>query len=237
MTKKPQRRGFFVTGTDTCVGKTSVSVALLRALRRAEIQAVGMKPVASGCQLRQGRLISEDALLLQANSAMVLDYAQINPYAFAPPVSPHIAAQQAGVSINLAVIAAHYDYLREIAEGIVVEGIGGWLTPLSETETVADLARRLNLPVILVVGLRIGCINHAVLTAKAVLAEGLTLMGWVGNRVNPDMDFLAENIDALLNRLDAPCLGILPHANEGIDENWLNTAEQTLVKSLPCDRF
>ncbi|TAN52051.1 MAG: dethiobiotin synthase [Methylococcaceae bacterium] len=232
MTDSVLRRGFFVTGTDTGVGKTWVSVALLRALRRAGVPAVGMKPVATGCRMREGVLVNDDALLLQANGALVLDYRQVNPYAFAPAVAPHIAAKLAGERIDYAVIAEQYNCLQEIAGMVVVEGVGGWLVPLNETEDVAGLAGRLGLPVILVVGLRLGCINHALLTAKAIVAAGCVLAGWVGNTLDPAMDYAAENLAALAECVHAPCLAVLPYVTDAMRENGLNQAETALLAGL-----
>lgn len=232
MTAMPHRPGLFVTGTDTGVGKTWVSVALLRALRRAGHTAVGMKPVATGCSLHQSVLANEDALSLQANSALALDYAQVNPYAFAPPVAPHIAARLAGARIDLDAIAACCDQLLEIADTVVVEGVGGWLVPLNEADDVAALARRLALPVVLVVGLRLGCINHALLTVRAIQAQGSLLAGWVANSIDPDLPYSAENVDSLMSRIGAPCLGILPYAGAAVEAEWLDLAERSLFAGL-----
>lgn len=232
MTAASRRRGVFVTGTDTGVGKTWVSVALLRALQSAGVRAVGMKPVASGCSLRQGRLVNADALLLQTHGAVALDYAQVNPYAFAPPVSPHIAARLAGTVVRCTAIVAQCDRLCEIADAVVVEGVGGWLAPLTETKHVADLVGRLGLPVVLVVGLRLGCINHALLTARAVAATGSFLVGWVGNVIDPGLDFMAENLETLDSQLGAPCFGVLPNAGGPLDESWLIAAEGVLSVGL-----
>lgn len=227
-----RRRGFFVTGTDTGVGKTWVSVALLRALRRTGLKAVGMKPVASGCRLRAGSLVNDDALLLQANGALALEYRQVNVYAYAPAVAPHIAAKLVGERIDCAVIAQQYNCLCEMADAVVVEGVGGWLVPLNETEDVAALAGRLGLPVLLVVGLRLGCINHALLTARAIAAAGSVLAGWVGNAMEPTMDYATENIHTLTERLGAPCLGVLPHVGEAMRENGTHEVEIALLAGL-----
>lgn len=203
-------RGWFVTGTDTGVGKTLVSLALMHRLQESGLRVAGMKPVASGCaRLSQG-LRNDDAVQLRAQSDVQLDYAVHNPYAFAPPVAPHIAARQAGITIDADVIVAAAARLSERADCLIVEGAGGWLVPLNDHETLAGLAVRLQLPVILVVAMRLGCLNHALLTARAVEHSGLSLAGWVANCLEPDMEAGQENINSLKSRLSAPLLGILP---------------------------
>jgi dethiobiotin synthetase len=222
--------GFFVTGTDTGVGKTRVSAALLLALRSLGLSAAGMKPVASGCFRDNGRLRHEDALLLQAQGSQEMPYELVNPYAFEPPVSPHLAAARVGVTVDFAHILACFRQLCERADGVVVEGVGGWETPLTETATVDDLALQLNLPVILVVGLRLGCLNHAILTARAIERSGLPFLGWVANAVDATMQFREENIAALHQRLAAPCLAVIPHGE--LTAEWLASAGASLKTSL-----
>lgn len=207
--------GYFITGTDTGIGKTMASVALLHALTRQGLTAVGMKPVASGCATTAEGLRNEDALALQAASSVALPYEQINPYAFALAIAPHIAAELAAISIDLEVIAGHYRQLATQAEVVVVEGVGGWRVPLNPQQDVADLAAVLDLPVILVVGLRLGCINHALLTADSIRARGLKLVGWIANYLDPEMTAQAQNIQALQQRLAAPLLAELPWDDEG----------------------
>jgi dethiobiotin synthetase len=201
----------FITGTDTGVGKTLVSCALLHALAGQGLCAVGMKPVASGCRHEGGQLISEDVELLQAAGSLRLPLRQVNPYAFEPPLAPHIAAAQAGVEVSLSEIAAAFEALTAQADVVVVEGVGGFRVPLNASEDTADLAVLLGLPVILVVGLRLGCINHTLLTAEAIARRGLNLAGWVANRIDPTMAMQAENLAAITERLPAPCLGVMPH--------------------------
>jgi dethiobiotin synthetase len=203
-------RGWFVTGTDTGVGKTLVTLALMRLLQEAGQHVAGMKPVASGCARTPEGLRNDDALRLRAQSDVQLEYAVHNPYAFAPPIAPHLAAQQAGITIDLDVIADAGAQLSAQANCLVVEGVGGWLVPLNDHATLADLAARLQLPVILVVALRLGCLNHALLSAAAIEHSGVPLAGWVANGPEPDMEAGPENIDALKSRLSAPLLGILP---------------------------
>jgi len=198
-------KGLFVTGTDTGVGKTRVAVALIHALRAQGLRVAAMKPVSAGHM--PGELNEDVVALLQAAN-VAADPRDVNPYAFAEPVAPHIAAQQAGVRIDLDVIAAAYARLAAAADVVVVEGAGGWRVPLNEHEDMADLAQRLGLPVVLVVGLRLGCLSHALLTAESIARRQLPWAGWVGNAIDPDMACQAENVAALRARLPGPCLGI-----------------------------
>jgi dethiobiotin synthetase len=203
--------GYFITGTDTGVGKTLVAAALLQAFAGRGLQAVGMKPVAAGCEATLAGLRCEDVASLMAAGNVAAPPELINPYALVPPVAPHIAAAQAGLEIRIEVIEQAFRQLSAMAEVVVVEGVGGFMVPLNSREDTADLAQRLGLPVILVVGLRLGCLNHALLTAREVERRGLSLAGWVANRIEPEMVMLQENIQTLKNRLPAPLLGILPH--------------------------
>lgn len=203
---------WFVTGTDTGIGKTWVSVALLHALKLSGRTAIGMKPIASGCERTSKGLRNEDAVQLLQASMPPVAYDRINPYAFEPPIAPHIAARDAGVNIDLDYLAQLHADLSKEAECVVVEGVGGWLVPLGPDLTVADLAVRLGLPVILVVGMRLGCLNHALLTAESIRSTGLPLAGWVANVIDPSMVALQENMRALENRLSAPFLGVIPYA-------------------------
>ena len=200
----------FVAGTDTDVGKTLVAAALLSKCRERGQTAAGMKPVAAGCELRDGELWNADVAALTAASGLTLDRALINPYLFAAPIAPHIAAAGAGVNIDLEHIADCYARLCQQADAVVVEGAGGFLVPLGEGSDGGDLARRLGLPVLLVVGMRLGCINHALLTQEAIAARGLTLAGWVANRVDPGMERFEDNLATLKSRLHAPLLGVIP---------------------------
>ncbi|KER85828.1 dethiobiotin synthase [Xanthomonas arboricola] len=197
----------YVTGTDTGIGKTMASTALLHALRRHGHTAVGMKPVASGCEHTPQGWRNEDALALQAASAPQPDYATLNPYALPAPLAPELAAADVGVTLSLEPIAQAFAQLRAQAEVVVVEGVGGWAAPLSADLDQADLARALKLPVVLVVGIRLGCINHARLTAAAIAADGLDCIGWIANEVDPQMERIEENIGMLRQRLAMPCWG------------------------------
>jgi len=201
-------RAWFITGTDTGVGKTLVSAALLTALVRAGRRAVGMKPVASGCELTAQGLRCADAEALRAAGNVAADYDDINPYALAAPTAPHLAAAAAGVQIDIDVIRAHYARLATRAEDVVVEGVGGWLVPINLTQSMADVVRSLDLPVILVVGLRLGCLNHALLTQQAIAASGCRLLAWVANTLDDGAP--QGYVEALREQLRAPCLGVIP---------------------------
>jgi dethiobiotin synthetase len=201
--------GVFIAGTDTGIGKTHVSVALLHALRAAGQRAVGMKPVASGCERTPAGLRNADALALQSASSGSPAYADVNPFAFIAPVSPHLAAATEGRRVELAPIRAAHARLAAQADILVVEGVGGWLAPLADDLLASALPRTLDLPVILVVGLRLGCLNHALLSARAIAADGAQLLGWIANPVDPEMTMAAENRASLRALLAAPCLGML----------------------------
>lgn len=208
-------RGIFITGTDTGIGKTFASCALLHALRAAGMRATGMKPVASGCVETPEGLRSEDALaLIAASNPPPPSYADCNPYAFREPVSPHIAAAESETEVAIQPIEDAYDTNAMQAEAIVMEGIGGWLTPLSGSLRANAIPQMLQLPVILVVGLKLGCLNHAQLTARAIHADGCELIGWIANRIDPDMAHPKENLATLQRLMPAPCLGVLPYGIE-----------------------
>jgi dethiobiotin synthetase len=201
-------RAWFITGTDTEIGKTFVACALLHACRHAGLTAIAMKPVAAGCD-EQGR--NEDVERLLAASSMQAPRALVNPYGFRAAIAPHIAAAEEGRTIELPPIAAALAQLQTMADAVLVEGVGGFCVPLGRTFDTADLAVMLNLPVILVVGMRLGCINHALLTQQAIAACGLPLAGWVANCIDPAMSRCNENLAALQARLAAPLLGVVAH--------------------------
>lgn len=200
----------FVTGTDTGIGKTLASCTLLHALRAQGLRAVGMKPLASGCEPTSDGLRNEDALALLAASDPKPDYTDLNPYALPLPLAPELAARDAGIEVALAPMLVAYARLAAQADAVVVEGVGGWAAPLAPNLDQADLVRALELPVILVVGLRLGCLNHAYLSARAIQADGCRLVGWIGNGIDPDMDRIDDNRALLAARIPAPCLGWLP---------------------------
>ena len=198
---------YFITGTDTGVGKTLVSCALLRAFKEQGKSVVGFKPVAAGCDDDDH---NEDAKCLRAASNVLVTYGQINPYCFPHAIAPHLAANHAGVRIDFVRIMQSFKELSALAGEVVVEGVGGFSVPLNEDQDSADLARQLGLPVILVVGMRLGCLNHALLTQRAITDYQLKCAAWVANVLDADMPALQENIAALRQRIDAPLLGIIP---------------------------
>lgn len=207
-------RGLYVTGTDTGIGKTHSSCALIRGLRARGRRVLGMKPVASGCEWVDGTWQNADALALRCAASMAASYADINPIALPRPSAPEIAARAAGMQVSLEPIEHAYDRLAANADCVVVEGVGGWLAPLSETITQLDLVQRLNLPVVLVVGLRLGCINHALLSERALRADGVVLLGWIGNAVDAEFPDRDDTVAILRRRLGTPCLGVLPHGSD-----------------------
>lgn len=201
--------GVFVTGTDTEVGKTRISVGLVKALQQQGLSVAAMKPVASGCQQTAEGLRNEDALALLQHADIKMPYHVINPYAFEPAIAPHLAAMEKAVSMDMSVIEANFQTLRNKADCVVVEGAGGWLVPMNAQHTLADLAVTLQLPVIMVVSIKLGCISHALLTVQAIQHSGLALRGWVANCVEPSAQQHAI-IESLLDRIAAPCLGVVP---------------------------
>jgi dethiobiotin synthetase len=209
------QQSYFVIGTDTNVGKTYVASALLRYFVSKGQGAVGMKPVASGCEVSehgiwQAQLVNDDVVALYEAGNVPAALELINPYHFVPAIAPHIAAEKAGVEIDVDLIVRSYHTLAEMAEVVVVEGAGGFFVPVNDQQTLADLAVKLKLPIILVVGMRLGCINHALLTVEAIKARGLELAGGVANQVEPGMPMFAENLASLKQRIEAPCLSVVP---------------------------
>ena len=199
---------YFLTGTDTEVGKTFITCALLHRARSTGLSAVGLKPVAAGTDANG---VNEDVAEITAANSIKLPPAVINPYCFRAAIAPHIAAREEGVSIDFGKIASTVAEARQSAELVIVEGAGGFRIPLGVDRDSADLVETLGLPVILVVGMRLGCLNHALLTAEAIAARGLRLAGWVANRIDPDMSRFEENLTALKDLLAAPLLGVVPH--------------------------
>lgn len=205
------QRAMFVTGTDTDAGKTYISAALLRHFAAQSLRVVGMKPVASGATEVHGVLHNSDVTQLRQASNVQADMRWINPYCFAPAIAPHIAAQQAGVTIDLQQIKQAYEQLCGMADVVVVEGAGGWLVPLNGQQTIADLAQLLDIPIVLVVRIRLGCINHALLSVADIQRRGLTLLGWVANCMEDEMPVMQENIATLQQLIAAPCLAVVGH--------------------------
>jgi dethiobiotin synthetase len=210
----PSRFCCFVTGTDTEIGKTLISSAILTKLAARGVRACGMKPVAAGAQMRDGELHNDDADMLIAAGNVHLPANLTTPYMLREACAPHIAAAIDGVKIEPVPIIAAYAEIAAASDAVVVEGVGGFRVPFGGDFDSADLAAQLNLPVILVVGLRLGCINHALLTVEAIIARDLVLAGWVANEVDPDMRFVDENIEALLARIPAPLLGRVPNLEQ-----------------------
>jgi dethiobiotin synthetase len=211
----PNRCAYFVTGTDTEIGKTLISAAILHALVERGVRACGMKPIAAGAVLRDGRLANEDADMLAAAGNVHLPQNITTPFMLRAAAAPHIAAALEGVVIDAVPILAAYTEVSAASDAVVVEGVGGFRVPLNDNFDTAHLARQLDLPVILVVGLRLGCISHALLTAEAIAARGLVIAGWVANEIGP-MEYADENIDALRERIPAPLLGRVPYLNEPV---------------------
>lgn len=201
------QQGYFITGTDTNVGKTWATIALMRYFKNKGKSVAGMKPVASGCFMQNGQLKNEDALLIQQNASLPIDYDVINPYAYELPVSPHIA----GISnpAQLDVLTAKFDILQTLADIVVVEGAGGWYTPINQQQANSDLAKALALPVIMVVAVRLGCINQARLTYQAITQSGVTCAGWLAVCTDPDLLYRDENIVTIKTAVTAPLLGVL----------------------------
>ncbi len=208
----PGARGIFVTGTDTGVGKTWVSLGLMAALKAERLTVAAMKPVSAGCERTPEGLRNEDALLLMRQASVDHPYERINPAAFEPAIAPHIAAADVGERIDFSRIERAFKILAASADLCVVEGAGGWLVPLTRRKNFADLAVRLSLPVLLVVAIRLGCLNHALLTVESIQRRGLSLLGWVANQVSPDTPRARENIDALKARIPAPILATVAYS-------------------------
>lgn len=203
--------GYFITSTDTNVGKTTVSLCLMKYFKTVGKTIACMKPVSAGCEATADGLRNDDAVLLMKESSVELPYDQVNPYAFEAAIAPHIAAQQSDTVINLQTIKNYYTAIAAKADVVIVEGAGGWLVPVNDSQTMADVAAALELPVILVVGMRLGCLNHALLTASSIIKSGLPFAGWLANHVDKNMLQQIENINALKERIQAPFLGSMAY--------------------------
>lgn len=239
--QKTMNKAFFVTGTDTEVGKTFVSCALLKAFERESCSSVAMKPIASGCELIAGELRNDDALALMEYATQKLPYQEVNPYAFEQAIAPHIAAQESLQPIELKkLVKLTQDFLKHKADIKLIEGAGGWLVPLNAQDTLEDYVKALDVPVILVVSIRLGCINHALLSARTIRAAGLQLAGWVANVSQDnfnqnDNQRVAENIDSIKKMIDAPLLAGIdfipeatPDKQAGIDKASRCFSKQTI---------
>lgn len=210
---------YFIAGTDTDVGKTTIATGLLCAARQAGMSTAAGKPVASGCDVKPDGLRNSDAVALLAGCTVPLTYDEVNPIAFEPPIAPHLAAREAGVALTVhSLLAPMRHILEKRADFTLIEGAGGWRVPLADQANLSDLAIALQLPVILVVGVRLGCISHALLSAEAIANDGLQLAGWVANIIDPKTSRLEENLATLAERLPAPCLGRVPHMKKATPE-------------------
>ncbi|CAH9058326.1 ATP-dependent dethiobiotin synthetase BioD 1 [Pseudoalteromonas holothuriae] len=206
---------FFITGTDTEVGKTYVTALLLKFLTQHKRKAIGFKPIAAGAEEAFGQLVNDDALTLMESSSVHGKYEQINPICFEPPIAPHIAAQQAGVEITLEKLSQYYHQLASLgAEFTLVEGAGGWALPINDSQYLYDWVKTEQLPVILVVGMKLGCLNHAILTSQTLKVQGVKCVGWVANQIDPNMTNFDDNLNSLRKRLEAPLLAVAPFGEE-----------------------
>lgn len=208
------RRGVFVAGTDTGVGKTEVTLGLMLCLQRHGLKVAGMKPIASGCCRTKDGLYNADALSIQQHCSISLPYSDINPFAFEPPIAPHIAAEEAGQTISMTAIAQTYQRILAQVDCCLVEGVGGWLVPLSAGHTTADLVQYLGLPVVLVVSIRLGCLNHTLLSVDSIQHRRVRLIGWVANQIDGEMARPERNIATLRERIEAPLIGVVPPKRE-----------------------
>ncbi len=214
------KQTFFIAGTDTDVGKTVISCGLLARARLDGKTTAAIKPVASGCEQTPEGLRNSDALLLQQTMTMDLSYDQVNPVALEPAIAPHIALQEAGRRINAEQLVGYCrGVMMRRADLTLIEAAGGWRAPLSPREMYSSVPQKLNIPVVLVVGMKLGCINHATLTAEAIIRDGVRLAGWIANRAEPEMSRFEENLATLKGLLPAPCLGVVPHLNDTSPES------------------
>jgi dethiobiotin synthetase len=223
-----RKNDYFITGTDTEIGKTFTTSALLRAFAKQGNSTLGLKPIASGAEEIDGVLHNEDVDSLVLASSVKAPQEIVVPYLMRTPAAPHIVAAVENVKMDVQRIASCYQQAQQLADVVLVEGVGGFCVPLDDETSTVDLALALSLPVILVVGMRLGCINHALLTAQAINASGLRLAGWVANTVDTDMKFFEENVQALKQRLDAPCLAVMPR----LPVNGFEEASQYLDLNL-----
>ncbi|MEN0035770.1 MAG: dethiobiotin synthase [Cellvibrio sp.] len=226
------RKTFFIAGTDTDVGKTLVAAGLLVAAKNHGLTTAALKPLAAGCEKTESGLRNADALLLQSVITQPLVYEQINPVSLESAIAPHIAAQQEKRVLSADRIAGFCRGSLNQADFTLVEGAGGWRVPLNPQETLADVAKILRLPVILVVGVRLGCINHALLTVEAIRNDGLQLAGWVANCIDADMPVLQENIHSLAARIPAPCLGVVPWLDKAVPESVAAALDAEVLAQL-----
>lgn len=227
-----KQKAFFITGTDTGIGKTFYSCKLLQALNALGCSTVAMKPVAAGAVEEQDILKNKDAIKLQQAASIEISYQEVNPYCFPSAVSPHIAASDTGSNINLEYVYDQFLKLCGKADVLLVEGVGGWQVPLNDTQTVADLVARLQIPVVMVVGMRLGCINHALLTASSIQQSSVPFAGWIANILEPDMQALRENILTLQQKISAPLLDVIQYQADNTSQNTDSVETQWLLNQL-----
>ncbi|MCU7879305.1 MAG: dethiobiotin synthase [Candidatus Thiodiazotropha sp. (ex Lucinoma aequizonata)] len=224
--------GLFVTGTDTGCGKTEVTLGLMHKLQQQGECVLGMKPVASGADPTEQGLRNQDALRIQYQCSLERPYLEVNPFAYQAPIAPHLAARASDRPIRLDEIQQGYDHLQAISNRVIVEGVGGWHVPLGDDVTLADLVRSLDLPMIMVVGLHLGCINHALMTAECMLNSGVRFVGWVANQIDPTMQAVAENLATLQVWLTAPCLGVIPYLEKPTPETVAACLDDQLLAHI-----
>jgi dethiobiotin synthetase len=213
-------QSIFITATDTDAGKTLVAESVLLAANQIGLSTLGYKPVAAGCEATAQGLRNQDALTLQHAASIEIPYEQVNPIAFAEPVAPHLAARRCGEKIDLKCIQYGYvDLCKKSADLLLIEGAGGWRLPLGDGAFMSDFVIRNEIPVILVIGLKLGCLNHALLTYESLQNDGVKVLGWIANQIDPNMLYLQDNIDELHSLIDAPCLGVIPHLTDLTDAN------------------
>jgi dethiobiotin synthetase len=198
--------GLFITGTDTAIGKTTIALGLMSALQKTGLKVAAMKPVSAGCKVTEQGLRNEDAVLLMQQASVKLPYELVNPYAFEPAIAPHIAAAESSIDINIDHIQDCYQQIAKRADIVVIEGAGGWLVPINKTETMADVAMQLNVDIVTVVGIRLGCLNHALLTVNSINAGNFKHRGWIANHINDSTKRASENIETLRKRIAVPLL-------------------------------
>lgn len=211
-------RGFFITGTDTDVGKTTVALGLMAAFQQKGFTVAAMKPVSAGCVQTENGLRNDDALKLMQQADVDLPYETINPYAFEPAIAPHIAAADVNVEMSIDIIVDAYKVIADKVDVVIVEGAGGWLVPFNETQTMADVAIQLALPIINIAGIRLGCLNHTLLTTQSISLNSLPLAGWIANHISEKTSRDDENIKTLQDRLSSPCLGNVPYLENSNSE-------------------
>jgi len=204
-------KGYFITGTDTNIGKTEFAVALMRAIQERGHIVNAMKPISAGCTPSKEGLLNDDVIRLQSQSSTEMETSIINPYAFEPAIAPHIAAQEVGIEVKISHIKSNFDRIVSNSDYVVVEGVGGWCVPINKFQTTVDILHQLHLPIIMVVGIKLGCINHAMITYQAIKAARLKCIAWVANIIDPNMQRAKQNYHAIHERLDCPCIATIPY--------------------------